>query len=465
MKVIDYKKVNINKINYHNPVKTAGGSQISKTFYRHNGEEIPIYIQTPRLKNISNLEVNDSKTFIELELDKKHINFYEFINNIDDNNITETHAKSEDWFDQKLPMDVIDDFYKTNIKMRRYNKAPVVKFKLPLGKNKKCDIFGDDLQPIDISQIKKNMDVICILELQGIKFFKQRFETEWNVVQLRAYLNTEDNKPRECLIDESLLSEAEGDYELESETFLDLEGKTSDTKTVEINKTSEKGNKDTQVEVFKVEDTSFSGNQDNICLDITPIEEPVSKPIEEEIVEEVYREEPVEPEAVEAVEAVESVEPEPVEPEPVEPEPVEPESVEAVEPESVEPESVEPEPVEAVETVDLGEEDSDLDTSDAESKTDNNLDNYYSDNFSDEEEICEGLENNLTEINFLEESETIESSESNSNKLEEDLEYQDKSIGELIDEINKLKKLAFEKDEEVLQLKTKYKNLYSELNL
>lgn len=447
MKVIDYKKVNLNKINYHNPVKTVGGSQISKTFYRHNGEEIPIYIQTPRLKNISNLEVNDSKTFIELELDKKHINFYEFINNIDDNNISETHAKSEDWFEQKLPMDVIDDFYKTNIKMRRYNKAPVIKFKLPLGKNKKCDIFGDDLQPIDISQIKKNMDVICILELQGIKFFKQRFETEWNVVQLRAYLNTEDNKPRECLIDESLLSEAEGDDELESETFLNLEGKTSDTKTVEITKTPEKNNKDTQVEVFKIEDTSFSGNQDNICLDITPIEEPVSQPIEEAIIEEVYREKAAEPEAVETVS-------------PVAVEPVEAvETVDLVEP-------VKPvEPVESVETVDLGEEDSDIDTSDTESKTDNNLDNYYSDNFSDEEEICEGLENNLTEINFLEEPENVEYSEPNTNKSEEDLEYQDKSIGELIEEINKLKKLAFEKDEEVLQLKTKYKNLYSELNL
>ena len=462
MKVIDYKKVNINKINYHNPVKTAGGSQISKTFYRHNGEEIPIYIQTPRLKNISNLEVNDSKTFIELELDKKHINFYEFINNIDDNNITETHAKSEDWFEQKLPMDVIDDFYKTNIKMRRYNKAPVIKFKLPLGKNKKCDIFGDDLQPIDISQIKKNMDVICILELQGIKFFKQRFETEWNVVQLRAYLNSEENKPRECLIDESLLSDAEMGEDLETETFLNPKNSDPDTKNIEITKSLEKNKTDTQVEVFKVEETSFSENKDNISLEIKPVEESsvekvvpileeLTQPIEESNLNEEQTPEKISQPIEEVVEVYSEVPDENPELE-------------------VTPEKVEVQPPVLEETIDLGDDESTMDTEEevennSDLESDNNLDNYYSDNFSDEEEICEGLENNLTEINFLEESEMTTASEPDTNKSKEDLEYQNKSIGELIEEINKLKKLAFQKDEEVLQLKTKYKNLYSELNL
>ena len=55
-------------------------------------------------------------SYIELELDKNHINFYEFINNIDDNNISKTHSKSEEWFNKKLPMDVIDDFIKQILK-------------------------------------------------------------------------------------------------------------------------------------------------------------------------------------------------------------------------------------------------------------------------------------------------------------------------------------------------------------
>ena len=133
--------------------------------------------------------------------------------------------------------------------------------------------------------------------------------------------------------------------------------------------------------------------------------------------------------------------------------------------------------------------------SDNDSYLESEIDDNYSDNFSDEEEICNGLENNLQEINFIE-SESEELIEDNSKVVEEvrDLgntfnsdaeeesfeettnlnsntsheinnEYQNKNINELIEEINKLKKIAFEKDEEVKELKNKYKNLYSELNL
>ena len=42
----------------------------------------------------------------------------------------------------------------------------------------------------------------------------------------------------------------------------------------------------------------------------------------------------------------------------------------------------------------------DLVDNDSENETEE-LNDYYSDNFSDEEEICEGLENNLEEIDFL----------------------------------------------------------------
>jgi hypothetical protein len=40
-----------------------------------------------------------------------------------------------------------------------------------------------------------------------------------------------------------------------------------------------------------------------------------------------------------------------------------------------------------------------------------------------------------------------------------------KNINELMNEINELKQRALEKDEEVTNLKNKYKNLYQELNL
>ena len=46
-----------------------------------------IYIQTPRLLNTNGIVKNDNRSYLELEFDKSHWSFYEFITDIDDYNI------------------------------------------------------------------------------------------------------------------------------------------------------------------------------------------------------------------------------------------------------------------------------------------------------------------------------------------------------------------------------------------
>ena len=75
----------------------------------------------------------------------------------------------------------------------------------------------------------------------------------------------------------------------------------------------------------------------------------------------------------------------------------------------------------------------------------------YSDNFSDEEELCDGLEDNLQEVELMNEP--------------SENEYQNTDINILIKEISELKKKNLEKDKQVNNLKNKYKSLYSELNI
>ena len=208
MKVLDYKKLEISKIRYKSPIK-KNNHLYSNTYYFYNNQEIPIRIQTPKLKLISNIKSNNLSSFIELELDKEHINFFEFINNIDDNNIAITYNNSDLWFQNQLPMDIIDDYYIGQIKMKKYNKSPIIKFKIQIHKNDKgCKFFGENLLPIDPELVTKNTDVICILSLNGIKYYKQRFECDWNVIQLRAY-----TEPKlitsQCLINEDFFSDNE----------------------------------------------------------------------------------------------------------------------------------------------------------------------------------------------------------------------------------------------------------------
>ena len=214
MKVIDYKKFQLSKLVYDKPVKVKGGCLMTKTGYKIDNQTIPIYIQTPKLKTNSGIILNDTRSYIDLELDKNHLGFYEFITNLDEQNLTTTHSNSEEWFGQTLPMDVIDDFYNSPLKMSKLEKAPNVKFKIPVSKGRPiCEIFGENARPLDHSLVTKDTEVICILQLVGIKYYKQRFECDWQVIQMRAFID--DYIPKTCLIDESLMT----DFEKEPEVF------------------------------------------------------------------------------------------------------------------------------------------------------------------------------------------------------------------------------------------------------
>ena len=214
MKVIDYKKFQLSKLVYDKPVKSKGGCLMTKTGYKLDNQTIPVCIQTPKLKTNTGIILNDTRSYIDLELDKNHLGFYEFITNLDEQNLTTTHSNSEEWFGQTLPMDVIDDFYNSPLKMSKLEKAPNVKFKIPVSKGRPiCEIFGENARPLDHSLVTKDTEVICILQLVGIKYYKQRFECDWQVLQMRAFID--DYIPKTCLIDESLMT----DFEKEPEVF------------------------------------------------------------------------------------------------------------------------------------------------------------------------------------------------------------------------------------------------------
>ena len=140
MDIIDYRTINLNRIDYSDPVKVKGNCLLTRASYKYNNKQIPIYIQTPKMKAINGIVMNETRSYIELEISRKDINFYDFINKIDEHNIHITFNNSEEWFEQKLPMDVIDDFYNSPIKSKM-NALPTIKFKVPIYKNKKVVKF------------------------------------------------------------------------------------------------------------------------------------------------------------------------------------------------------------------------------------------------------------------------------------------------------------------------------------
>jgi hypothetical protein len=204
--IINYKDIDINDIEFVNPVKVKGGSYVAVPKY--HGE--PIYIQTPRLLN-TGFNKTEQRCSIELELDNTHIDFYEFITNIDDFNIIEIQKNSVSWFKQDFPLDVVEEFYKTPVKMARNKKPPSLRVKVPLSRGIiDCNIYNLNNKLIDYSQVKDNTKILTVLHFYGLRFLKQQVVCEWVPVQIKVFQKDELNENKHSyIIDDSLLSDNE----------------------------------------------------------------------------------------------------------------------------------------------------------------------------------------------------------------------------------------------------------------
>ena len=244
----DYKTLDISNIVFSDPKKTRG-SYISLGY--HNDSSLqPLVIQTPKLKICGGVNKSDTRAFIDLEFDKSHWAFYEFMTSIDEHNIIYIQKHSKKWFNKSFPLDVVDDFYTTPVKTARKKNPPKLKLKLPISKGMiDTNIYDLGNNLIDYRDVISDSKIVATIKLLGLRFLKQQVICEWVPLQLKIYQEPNiNNKVNGYLINNNLLS----DDEEENITDLNLEVQ-EETENIESNNESS----DNQV------DTSESDSQES----------------------------------------------------------------------------------------------------------------------------------------------------------------------------------------------------------
>ena len=135
--------------------------------------------------------------------------FYDFMSNIDDFSILKIQEHSSNWFSKEFPLDIVEEFYKSPVKLSRNKKvAPKLRVKIPVSKgNINCDIYDSNKNITAYTDIKKNDKVICILQFLGLRFLKQQVISEWIPLQIK--ICESKNKVQSYIINDNLLTDDE----------------------------------------------------------------------------------------------------------------------------------------------------------------------------------------------------------------------------------------------------------------
>ena len=189
-KLLNYKNISIDKYEFLLPHKTQHGYYQSICNYRLSKNQVlPFYFESPKLKTISGIVRIDNQYYIDLELSHNGDLglFYDFLIKNDNNNITKCQENSKEWFNQLMPLSIVESYYKSPIIKRTNGQLPVVRVRLPSYKgNILTEIFNIRKEKInDINCIQEGDYLIGIFEFSGLMFLSKNFSPCYEIQKIK----------------------------------------------------------------------------------------------------------------------------------------------------------------------------------------------------------------------------------------------------------------------------------------
>lgn len=195
-KILNYKNLVYEKYEFGQPFKQPSGIYQAMSSYRlSKNETLPFYFETPKLKTVSGIVKLDSKYYMDLELPQSGdaSSFYNYLLRTDEHNITICHQNSKDWFNQYMPLDVVESFYKSPVILRPNGQLPVMRVRLPSYKgNILTEIYNIKKEKVnDILCIAEDDYIVGIIEFTGLAFMSQSFYPVYELQKIKIFKENE----------------------------------------------------------------------------------------------------------------------------------------------------------------------------------------------------------------------------------------------------------------------------------
>ena len=209
------------KLHLANPVPYQHGSFFSKLLVGANDDSL--YIQTPKCKTKQGIVKTGKKRYTDLLFSNHNENFISFLNTLEENLQQTILKKQSSWFvNNDLDIEDIQNTFISPIRVYKGNNY-LVRSNLNQPRTNienTIPIFNESESVKQMDDITDKSDIICILEILGIKFTQKNFQIEINIKQIMLIENSPvfDNcliKPTEqsnsssnnALITESIVNE------------------------------------------------------------------------------------------------------------------------------------------------------------------------------------------------------------------------------------------------------------------
>ena len=163
------------KLYLASPSSLSGGAYFTRIFLNNK----PLYIQTPKCLTKQGFIKSGKKNYTDLMFNNNENVIIQWLENLETKCQELIYSKGETWFDNKLDKSDIEDAFTSPIKIYKSGKF----YLLRVNVKPNVKIYNEIDEVIPLESVTSEMNIISILEIQGIKFTARYFQIEIELKQ------------------------------------------------------------------------------------------------------------------------------------------------------------------------------------------------------------------------------------------------------------------------------------------
>ena len=169
-----------NKIHISKPISSSNGVFILKTTV----DEKPLYVNPPKC-SLKLSAKGTKRTHCDFIFSQENDQFIRWIENLEKIVQDKIYENRSQWFETDLEKEDIENYFTSSLKIYKSGKYYLLRTNLPNPQQRQSfKIYDENENEIQFDSITDTMQIMCVLEVQGIKFASNNFQIEMIVKQM-----------------------------------------------------------------------------------------------------------------------------------------------------------------------------------------------------------------------------------------------------------------------------------------
>lgn len=165
------------------PSSIAGGNYFIRIL--QNPGQKPLYIQPPKCSTKQGVVKSGKKMYCDLLFKHEDEQFTEFLEGLELFCRSQIFKNKDKWFDSDLTEEDIEESFSPTAKLYKSGKLHSVRVNIPIRMGKcSLKVYNEEEQDVEIETVRENIQLMTILEVQGIRCSARNFQIDMEVKQM-----------------------------------------------------------------------------------------------------------------------------------------------------------------------------------------------------------------------------------------------------------------------------------------